>query len=580
MSRVSAVVLGLVAVLAISATGYAAPILFDFNVGSSPTNTGWNSAGSTGGTSGPVSIAIAPVGGGIWIDARERGTALTPQGVDNNNIQVPAGLLGDMYRDFLFANGSNAAGEGMDIAVSGLAPSTEYDVAVWSYDSGSPGTRSATWGQSGGSTVSLGFQGDNGSAPGPDPDTTQQTDYSATFKMTSDAAGSAVIEGRTTAGFGAVHNVFLNGIAFSEGPLPAPSFPQLQIDVDSTHGGTAIATEAGWTSLDATAGNGSKVSVAGVEFEASSADGSRNRQAPNDLAGDFIYDNGSAQAGILRVRNLPAGRWQAEVWAWDQAVPAGDQIVGITQFADGPEMIFTNSFTMSPTDPFTFTFDSTDLPEGFGIFTRENNSRNESRFNALRLTALPALPFPLEMRVDIDTSQRGAPIDTAAGFVSLDATAGNGAWVDANGVMFQVFSANSSVNRQAPNALTSDFIYDDGSGQACGVQVFGLPDGIWEASVWAWDNSFPNTVGDQIVGITQFPDEMIFTDSFAPSPTDPFTFRFDSTGLPNGFGIFTRENNVWDRSRFNAIQLSYIPEPTTLALLGLGALALVRRRRK
>ena len=583
MSRVSAVVLGLVAVLAISATGYGAPILFDFNVGGSPTNAGWNSAGSTGGTAGPVSIAITPVGS-VSIDGRERGTAGTPQGVDNNDIQVPAGVYADMYRDFIFAIGSNTTSEGMDIAVTGLAPSTDYNVTVWSYDSGSHSSaRSANWGQAGGSTVTLPFEGDHsGAAPGPDPNTNLLTDYSATFRMTSDASGGAIIEGRSTPGFTYSHNVFINGIGIDEatGPAPPPPPPpsefKIDIDVDSA------VTEPGWTSLRVTSNRGS-AAVDGTTFQVFSADGSRNRSGPNALTRDFVYDDGGDAAVGLTIRDLPPGRWNAEVWAWDEDVPVGAQIVGLTEGPLGGFVrIITTSAVPDPVDPISsFTF-STDGISDYHIFTRENNSANATRFNALRLTALPAPPFPGLIRVDIDAAQGGNPIATAPGFVSLDATSGNDSWVDVNGVVLQVFGTDGSRNRGGSNHLTGDFIFDGGSGQDSGVRIYGLPDGIWEASVWAWDNWFPTTVGDQIVGITQFGagDEILFTDSFAPSPTDPFTFRFDSTGLPNGFGIFTRENNQWNRSRFNAIQLSYIPEPTTLALLGLGALALVRRRRK
>jgi len=550
MSRVSAVVLGLVAVLAISATGYGAPILFDFNVGGSPTNAGWNSAGSTGGTAGPVSIAITPVGS-VSIDGRERGTAGTPQGVDNNDIQVPAGVYADMYRDFIFAIGSNTTSEGMDIAVTGLAPSTDYNVTVWSYDSGSHSSaRSANWGQAGGSTVTLPFEGDHsGAAPGPDPNTNLLTDYSATFRMTSDASGAAIIEGRSTPGFTYSHNVFINGIGIDEatGPAPPPPPPpsefKIDIDVDSA------VTEPGWTSLRVTSNRGS-AAVDGTTFQVFSADGSRNRSGPNALTRDFVYDNGSGQATGLQVFGLPAGRWQAEVWAYDSAVPPGDQFVGITRFPG--ETIFTDSFTMDPTAPYTFVFGTSALPNSFGIFTRENNSRNESRFNALRLSPAPPIT---QLAIDLDV---GANV-TEPGFVSLPVSNNAGSVME-QGVTFTVFSADGSRDRGGPNGLTRDFVFDDGSGQAAGLTIRDLPDAAYVAEVWAWDQAA--AAGDQIVGITQFGGgpEIIFSDSFAANPTDPYVFTFDSTNLPEGFGIFTRENNSANRSRFNALRLTTVQQ--------------------
>lgn len=62
-----------------------------------------------------------------------------------------------------------------------------------------------------------------------------------------------------------------------------------RIDVDSAFGGEPITTEPGFTSLDATTGNGSSVVVDGTTFTAFSAAGSRNRNTgTNPLARDFL----------------------------------------------------------------------------------------------------------------------------------------------------------------------------------------------------------------------------------------------------------------------------------------------------
>ncbi len=175
-----------------------------------------------------------------------------------------------------------------------------------------------------------------------------------------------------------------------------------QIDVDTTvvngvAGASPLITQAGWTSLDATNSNGSSVTVAGTTFTAFSADGSRLRSGTNGgtaLTRDFIFDDGANQAVGLQVFNLPVGLWQVEVWSWDDTFPTGNQIVGITRFQAGPEIIYTNTFTPNPTTPFTFIVDTrtTVLPDGFGIFTRENNSQDRARFNALRMTNLVPEP--------------------------------------------------------------------------------------------------------------------------------------------------------------------------------------------
>jgi hypothetical protein len=189
--------------------------------------------------------------------------------------------------------------------------------------------------------------------------------------------------------------------------------------------------------------------------------------------------------------------------------------------------------------------------------------------------AVPQQPRFLQYAIDIGTSESA----TEPGFTALNAELGE---VSVGQTSFAVFSADGARNRAGANALTTDFVFDDGDGGAVGVQVFDLPDGVWQAEVWAWDDSV--AMGDMIVGITQFQHapEMIFTDSFTPDPNQPFTFTFDSRDLIDGFGIFTRENNdPLFRSRFNALRLTQIiPEPATASLLALGAVVLLRRRRR
>lgn len=190
----------------------------------------------------------------------------------------------------------------------------------------------------------------------------------------------------------------------------------------------------------------------------------------------------------------------------------------------------------------------------------------------------------LVYKIDIDSTNGGAAITTAAGWSSLNAGTGsaNGTSITVSGVKFEIFSSDGARSRSAgTNDLTKDFIFDDGAGQAVGLRVFGLASGIWEASVYSWDDF---AINDQIIGITQFASdpEDIYTTSFSASSNEPFTFRFDSSSLIDGFGIFARENNSNDRSRFNALSLRQVEvsEPSVLALLGLGLLGLGFSRSK
>ena len=194
--------------------------------------------------------------------------------------------------------------------------------------------------------------------------------------------------------------------------------------------------------------------------------------------------------------------------------------------------------------------------------------------------------------IDIDTEDNtngvGA-ITTQTGWTSLDATASNGANVTVDGVTFTVTSADGTRNRATGNALTRDFLFDDGSNQAAGLTVSGLPDGLWKASVWVWDEDATG-LGNHIILMNgssatgQYGGgEFIATSSFAPDPNEPFTFFFDTDDFNSSFGIFARENNSQNSARFNALQLELVPEPGTIAiwsLLGVVGLTFAWRQQK
>ena len=176
--------------------------------------------------------------------------------------------------------------------------------------------------------------------------------------------------------------------AASPAPPTPPTPTEFKIDIDSTTDGP-LDTASGWTSLDATQpSEGDEVAVGATTFEVFSAAGSRSRSGPNSLTRDFVYDDGGNAVVGLEIWNLPAGTYDAKVWAWDATSPLDDLIVGWIE-QGGPENIVTTSAIPDPDDPivtFRFTADGTSM---YRIFTRENNSQNRARFNALQLNRIP-----------------------------------------------------------------------------------------------------------------------------------------------------------------------------------------------
>lgn len=171
------------------------------------------------------------------------------------------------------------------------------------------------------------------------------------------------------------------------------AFAQYRIDIDSPIGDALMSTETGWTSLDATSGNSSSVTLDGISFKPFSADGSQIRTSggvasPNKLTGDFVFDDGAGQAvGLLfgGAGDIPAGDWQVKIWIWDENISIGDSIVGYRR--NDSETIVSTSVSADPVNPaivFTFTSDGT---SAYDVFVRENNSANVARLNAVELAA-------------------------------------------------------------------------------------------------------------------------------------------------------------------------------------------------
>ncbi len=189
----------------------AAPAFFDFDDddAASPTQPGWTSLKqpSLTATSQGLSVTITPLGA-VTIDDRDRAAA------------NGGGDQADLWRDFIFANGSSTEGTGLQIAITGLEPEADYPITLWAFDKSSTNRRMAEWSANdgdGGAFQSKGTLAFNGNEAAP----TSLEDYRLDFTITADAAGEVILRGLKSAdGTAGTHNVFLTALALGEGGPP------------------------------------------------------------------------------------------------------------------------------------------------------------------------------------------------------------------------------------------------------------------------------------------------------------------------------------------------------------------------
>jgi hypothetical protein len=203
-----------------AAGGAGAPLNIDFNHTAGESGAANTEAGfQTMTTNAPsalfdgIRVTLSPLGA-ARLDSRDRGTP-----VDN----PPDFTQDQLYDDFIFANGQ-VDGDGLRILIEGLAPSTGYNLRIWSFDSGSINNRHSDWIETaGGTAVSVVSQYifDGSVLPARDLDST------FTALLTSSAAGRLQLEGRRRGGTS--HGVFLNALSLWTPVLT----PWIQTDIQT-----------------------------------------------------------------------------------------------------------------------------------------------------------------------------------------------------------------------------------------------------------------------------------------------------------------------------------------------------------
>ena len=378
--------------------------------------------------------------------------------------------------------------------------------------------------------------------------------------------------------------------------------------VDINDAGSATNTQADFDVLTRDSGgsglmvdtfNGITVDVDAVGFTLGTND--RKRNTPTDggslteslIYQDFVFADDGALIDTTgfdtTVSGLSANKWyKTTVWSFDSG-SGGNRISDWTTTGGNGSVLVADNYTFNggtlPTANEDNKFDFWVQADGSGQFTLSGRNVNTGTpavfLNGLAITESVQKLY----RIDLDSADNGGQaLQTTPGWTSLDATGtSNDATVTVDGITFQPFSADGSRNRAGgSNSLTSDFIFDDGNGEAVGLLFGGAGDleaGTWRVEMYIWDDD-DQTMDDVIVGLRRNNSETIIDAAVSPSEDGAaITFTFESDGI-GAYDVFVRDAPGGDtKARLNAVTLALVPEPSSLALLAIGGLACLRRRR-
>lgn len=137
---------------------------------------------------------------GISLDDRDRTTP----------IDSGAFTYDQIYDDFIFVNGQNN-GDGLRVQMTGLVPNQDYHVTIWSFDSGSPGTRMSDWVETASGVTNViraGYTFDGAILP------TQNGQNTISGNVRASATGVLRIDGRRSGGTSQA--VFLNALQLAQ----------------------------------------------------------------------------------------------------------------------------------------------------------------------------------------------------------------------------------------------------------------------------------------------------------------------------------------------------------------------------
>ncbi|MEM9348381.1 MAG: PEP-CTERM sorting domain-containing protein [Planctomycetota bacterium] len=179
----------------------------------------------------------------------------------------------------------------------------------------------------------------------------------------------------------------------------------------------------------------------------------------------------------------------------------------------------------------------------------------------------------------------GGTDDLESGFTALPVDGS----VTVAGIEFTQSVGSNGFRSNDPSTLTKDFAQAN-SGETMTVAFGGAGDlaaGLWQVEIWSYDYNFPadsfntgivddGTSTTLVTGVTPNPTSTLVA-STDRLPAVSFEFTSDGTSAYSVFLV--DEPGGGTRTRLNAVRLTFVPEPGSLAMLSAGALCMLRRRR-
>ncbi|YCM46687.1 hypothetical protein V2O64_11715 [Verrucomicrobiaceae bacterium 227] len=440
---------------------------------------------------------------------RDRGTANTSQGTDNNDNAVPVGEFADMYRDFGFL----LTGETLTGSLSGLLPNTNYFVRIISWDSGQGGTNESLWGPTGNASNPFSFSGDlvNNTELSIDPNTDLLIDKSIVFVIQADGSGEATFEGTSLAGAILAFNGVVVDVDLDADGLP-DSFEQTILDASPNDTFQTIADV-----------------LPGDDFDSDLSDNLNEFTVGTDPT-----DNDSDDDDLLDGIENGSGEWTDATMTGTNPLDPDSDDDGLGDALENHDLAYNsaNPTSQPGSDPNLFDTDEDGVSDGAEILEDSTDPTDPNSFFNPVSGTVAAFDFGPS---DVQTGWIPAPFGAGSnGTVSVVTEALGGALIAER----DRDTANTESGDVINNDMWRDFIFAQNStagsiGVGLSITLTGLaPSTIYPITIWAYDDATGGAGGASMLWAGQ---------SITLTPNDPVSLsdsatrvRFEAISSANG----------------------------------------------